>query len=68
MLAILRRANLIVNKGESNVSALARALGVNRACLYVWQQVPPKYTIKLEKITGGKIRRWQVRPDLWERD
>lgn len=66
MLAILKRAAVILGDGgKPNYAALARALGAQRPAIYVWLRVPPQYCLKLEKITKGKIKRWQVRPDIW---
>jgi DNA-binding transcriptional regulator YdaS (Cro superfamily) len=44
-------------KHFGSVSALARALGIERASIYSWRAtVPPLRQIQIERITAGKLR------------
>lgn len=61
---ILRAAKLVGGK-RPNISKLARLLGAPRTALYSWRAVPPSYVLKLEKLTGGKITRHKIRPDVF---
>lgn len=41
----------------SNVSALARALGMDQSTFYSWGEFPPGgRQLQLERITGGKLK------------
>jgi DNA-binding transcriptional regulator YdaS (Cro superfamily) len=44
-------------------SALARLLGIDRAAVHRWRDVPPRHIIMIEKMTG--VPREQLRPDLY---
>lgn len=54
--------------------ALAAALGVTAVTVNQWLQidvarrrpVPPKQCVRIERLTGGRISRRDLRPDDWE--
>ena len=42
---------------DGNVSALARALGIDQSSVYSWgEHVPALRQLQLEQITGGKLK------------
>jgi len=42
---------------DGNVSALARALGMDQSTFYSWKHFPPGgRQLQLERITGGKLK------------
>jgi transposase-like protein len=42
---------------DGNVSALARALGMDQSTFYSWKEFPPGgRQLQLERITGGKLK------------
>jgi DNA-binding transcriptional regulator YdaS (Cro superfamily) len=45
--------------------AVAQAIGVSRQALHDWKRVPPHHVLNLEALTGGKISRTAMRPDLY---
>lgn len=51
---------------------LARQLGVSPAVVWQWingvRPVPGKYAIPLERISGGRLSRHDIAPDLYPRD
>lgn len=63
MLPIIKRAALIACDG--NYSELARLIRAPRAATYVWLKVPPEYAKRIVDVTKGKIKRSEIRPDLW---
>jgi DNA-binding transcriptional regulator YdaS (Cro superfamily) len=44
-------------------AALARALNMSRAAIYLWKQVPAERVVAVEKASG--IAREKLRPDLY---
>lgn len=50
-------------------SALAKAIGVKQAHIWHWlnraKQVPAQHAIAIEKATGGKVKRHELRPDVY---
>lgn len=50
-----------------NVAKTAREMGVNRAAIYWWAEngCPPDRVLKLESLTGNKITRYELRPDIY---
>lgn len=65
MLPLILKAAKIVGKGKPNVSELARRIGAPRTALYLWRDIPPRYVIKIEKATGGQMKRHQLRGDIF---
>jgi len=51
--------------------ALADALGVTRAAVNQWKndgrQTPIEHCAEVERLSGGAVRRWQLRPADWHR-
>lgn len=59
-----RRAN------DLTLDQFANLVGVQKSAVWKWENgiVPsPAKAIEIEEATGGKIRRWQLRPDLWNK-
>lgn len=65
MLPIILKAARIVGNGRTNVSALARAIDAPRPACYAWKQVPARFVFAIERATGGRIKPYQMRPDLY---
>jgi len=54
-------------KEIGGVSKTARELGVFRASVY-WalnHGCPPKFVLKVEELTGNKVSRYELRPDIY---
>lgn len=51
-------------KAKTNITGLARDLGITRIAIYKWQKIPAKWLIEIEERTG--IPRQELRPDLYE--
>lgn len=53
-------------------AALAAALGVHESAISLWKtgrrKVPAKYCIAVELATGGKVTRYDLRPDVFGAD
>lgn len=51
---------------KGNVSALARALGMDQSTYYSWKEYPPGgRQLQLERVTGGLLK---AEPDCMERE
>lgn len=50
-------------KAAGNISALARALKINRQAVQAWNAIPPTRCIEIEKLTG--IPRAELRADIF---
>jgi DNA-binding transcriptional regulator YdaS (Cro superfamily) len=50
-------------KAGGGISELAAKLGLHRATVWGWKEVPPRHVINVEKVTG--IPREELRPDLY---
>ncbi|MBN9529704.1 MAG: helix-turn-helix domain-containing protein [Alphaproteobacteria bacterium] len=46
-------------------NALARAIGVTPSAISQWDRVPAQRVLQVERATGGKVGRRQLRPDLY---
>jgi DNA-binding transcriptional regulator YdaS (Cro superfamily) len=49
-------------------SALARMIGVRQGYVWRWLQsgrTSPKYCLEIERVTFGKVTRYQLRPDVF---
>lgn len=44
---------------------LARKIGLTPQAVAQWTKVPAKRVIAVEEATGGKVSRYQLRPDLY---
>ncbi len=45
--------------------AIARSLKIAKQAVYSWKQCPPTRVLAVEALTGGKISRSQLRPDIY---
>lgn len=61
--AVRKAANCV-----GGVKRLAGILGISRAAVYQWKQVPADQVRKIERATGGKVTRYELRPDLYMDD
>jgi len=50
--------------GGKNVD-LAKLLGITESAVSQWASVPPDRAIEIEEKTGGKVTRYQIRPDYF---
>jgi transposase-like protein len=52
----MRKSDAIAHY-DGNISALARALGIDQSTVYSWGDFPPdRRQLQLERITDGKLR------------
>lgn len=52
-------------------AVLARELKISHQAVSKWlrkQAVPPKQVLNLERLTEGRVTRYELRPDLYPRD
>lgn len=52
-------------KIAGGLSALALRLGITPQAVSQWERVPAKRVLSVERATGGRITRNQLRPDLY---
>lgn len=52
-------------QAAGGVNALARLLNIAASSISEWKQVPPKRVLQIERLTGNRVRRSQMRPDLY---
>lgn len=52
-------------KEVGGLSALARKLKMTPQRVGNWHQVPAEFVLKVEKATGGKVTRYEIRPDVF---
>ena len=50
------------------MAILTKELGISRTAPYQWQQVPVGRVLQIEALTGGRVSRHTMRPDLYPRD
>lgn len=53
-----------------NQNALATKLGIKQSSISKWlsRQIPANQVIKLEKLSKGKVTRYDLRPDLYPKE
>jgi DNA-binding transcriptional regulator YdaS (Cro superfamily) len=44
---------------------LAKTVGITRGAIRFWTRVPAEYVLRLERASGGKLTRYEMRPDLY---
>ncbi len=58
-----------IAKGHATYTALAVGLGVHRTRILRYASgediIPAERVLKLEELTGRKVRRWEMRPDIY---
>lgn len=47
--------------------AVAEAFDIFPEAVYQWKTAPAKRVLLLEELSGGKVRRWELHPDLYPR-
>lgn len=67
MLPVVRRAAVVIGNGRADVTELSRLIGAPRTSPYSWKRVPAEYVLKIERATRRRVRRWEMRPDLYPR-
>tara|TARA_R100001086_G_scaffold164091_1_gene88566 strand:- start:59 stop:256 length:198 start_codon:yes stop_codon:yes gene_type:complete len=50
-------------RAKTNITGLARELGISRTAIHSWQKIPAKWIVEIEQRTG--IPREDLRPDLY---
>ncbi len=50
--------------GGKNVD-LAKLLGITESAVSQWKTIPPDRAIEIEQKTGGRVTRYQLRPDYF---
>ena len=52
---------------DLTLEALGEALGVNKSTVLRWERdgVPAERAVEIEKVFGGKIKRQELRPDIF---
>jgi len=48
-------------------AALARSLKITIQSVWGWRRCPPKRAVAVEKATGGRVKRHELRPDVFGR-
>ncbi|MBB1074500.1 helix-turn-helix domain-containing protein [Rhodoferax sp. 4810] len=52
------------------VVELSKRLGCTKQCVSHWRtgrnRIPAEYAVKIEEVSLGIIKRYELRPDLWE--
>lgn len=51
-----------------NTAKLAAALGLSSQAISQWEEVPAHRVLAVERATGGKVTRHELRPDLYPDD
>lgn len=51
-----------------STAKLAAALGLSSQAISQWEEVPAHRVLAVERATGGKITRHELRPDLYPDD
>lgn len=49
---------------------LAQGCGVTQSRISLWLRsgiIPPAHVLKIERLTKGKVKCWELRPDLYPR-
>jgi len=44
---------------------LARALGIRAPSIYDWKVVPAERVLAVERATGRRVTRYELRPDIY---
>lgn len=52
-------------KESGGAAAVGAALGISREAVQQWKRCPAERAIQLERLSGGKFNRHQLRPDLY---
>ncbi|WP_086935385.1 transcriptional regulator [Azospirillum sp. B510] len=47
------------------VTRLAEALGITTEAVYQWERCPQRRVLAVVAATGGKVKAYQLRPDLY---
>lgn len=52
-------------KEIGNATRLAGQLGISLQAVSQWKQAPPQHVLAIERATGGKVSRYELRPDIF---
>jgi DNA-binding transcriptional regulator YdaS (Cro superfamily) len=50
------------------LAGMGALIGVGKAAIFKWEHglgPSPAHAIEIERLTGGEVPRWNLRPDLW---
>lgn len=57
----------IANKaGFRTITDLAKALGISTPSIVQWKKIPAERAVQIEQVSGGRVTRRELRPDLYE--
>jgi hypothetical protein len=51
--------------GFKTVADLADALGIKAPSINQWEKIPPIRAVEIERVSGGKVTRAELRPDIF---
>ena len=49
-------------------AAIARHLGITKGAVSQWTIIPAEHVLEVEKLTGGRVTRYELRPDRYPID
>ena len=49
-------------------SAIARHLGITKGAVSQWTIIPAEHVLEIERLTGGAVTRYELRPDRYPID
>lgn len=55
-------------EAAGGAAELGRYLGITSQAISQWTRVPADRVIQVERATGGRFTRYDLRPDLYPRD
>lgn len=56
----------VKNREEfGSYASIAAICGVTREAVRNWKRIPPNHCIAIETATGGKVTRYDLRPDVF---
>jgi DNA-binding transcriptional regulator YdaS (Cro superfamily) len=57
---------------QLNQSQFAEKVGVNQGLVSMWLnkkvRMTPQWVLQVERVTGGELSRYELRPDIYPRD
>ena len=61
----------IASEHMGGQAALAASIGLKQQHIWNWlnrgNSIPPEHCSAIERVTGGKVSRWDLRPADWHR-
>jgi DNA-binding transcriptional regulator YdaS (Cro superfamily) len=59
------QALVAAKKAVGGAAVIARALDISIQAVCQWRTVPPQYVLTLEKLSRRKVKKHQLRPDIY---